>query len=195
MKHSAMKKLSIVLAVVIISFECSAALTLTIDSYSVSRNAGDPALALDRFSYILPANSAYSFELEKGESKTISFFSVGTSENYVNNEGGIDDTTHRPISISLNMSQSSENFSLNNTGVSYGIVSTDRGYISWNVPVEVNFGYNNMGILRLDMHDNSFGCPGSCTISGTITLVEVPEVTTLSLLALGALPLLRKRKP
>jgi hypothetical protein len=191
MKHSAMKKLCIVLTVVIISFECSAALEFTIDNYSLSHYPGTlEGLSLGRTSYLLPHNTAYSFELEKGESITIPLFTIGTDENSVQT----DDTYHQPISTHFNITQSGTQFSATVTGESYAIMSTDNGVISWSDPVDVSFGLNGLGKLRFDLNNITFPTPGEGTINGTITLMEVPEPTSISLLAFGTLTILKRRK-
>ena len=190
MKNSIMKKLCIVLTVVIISFECNAALTFTIDSYSLSHYLGTlEGLSLGRTSYLLQPDTAYSFELEKGESTTIPLFTIGTDENSVQT----DDTYHQPISTEFNITQAGTQFTATVAGESYAIMSTDNGVISWSDPVDVSFGLSGLGKLRFDFNNITFPTPGEGTINGTITLMEIPEPMTIALFGFSGLLLRRKR--
>lgn len=178
-----------------------AAVTFSLDDYTVAVNSADPGLVIEQQKLL---DTAWVFDLEEGQSKTVDLFKIWTDEESVN-QG--EDTVPKGISVAFSFSSPPPPFSGSSTGSTFGVYdgnwwfNSQSGYVEWNNPLELKLGYLEDGLLRITLSDETFNWglyglwEGECfgaTVEATFTLVAEPTPIPepASMLVWGSLGLL-----
>ncbi len=172
---------------------------------SVSANSSDPGLVINTSVLGSFANSA--FQLDDGQSRTLNFFNIWTTEGAVNS----DDRAPQAISATINFSNPITSGTVNGStvGSTFGIAGFyQEGRVSWNGPTTITLADRT---FRISLSDEDFnegifwglGNHGA-RVQATVRQItssrtgggsSVPDSgTTLSLLGLGLIGLFAARK-
>ncbi len=174
------------------------ALSYTIgNGSSVSLNSSDPGLVVH--SSMVPGLAGSTFVLNDGQSTTLSFFRIWTSESAVN----ADDRVAKSIIATLDFLVPDESAIISGTtrGATQFLGLFQAGVLTWTGPALVTAADRVFSVALSDAVFNQgvlwgLGCKGA-TVEATITQVSstVPDsATTLSLLGLALLGLVAMRR-
>jgi hypothetical protein len=174
-------------------------------AYSYTFNLGDdshfegPALTdagLEMYFFMNPWLDSYSFTLNSGESKTFKFAALGTDEGWINP----DDLVPQAITAYIEFDDPDLMAAIGGSSVGFsGYLEFNQGWkVTWNDPVEINFGDGNW--MSLDLENASFcaglwrGPDGKDCIDLTVTYTHVPVPAAVWLLGSGLVGLAGLRR-
>ncbi len=169
------------------------AATITLASYTVSKNTVDPGLVVSTTNLLAPG---YTFNLPSvGSTHLANLFNIATTEGSIES----DDTVDKPISVAMNFSAPpgtvggpvggfSDGFI--QVFTSCGLLAGGCGRVNWTAPSIFNFG--TTGQFKVDLANVQFGTPGNANVLATFTLLSedvapVPEPASMILLGTGLL--------
>ena len=174
---------------------------IIVGTYSVDANNVDPGLVIQTHDL---APSPFTWDLSAGETISFDLLDIWTNEKQVN----WDDEVAHPVTVSFAFTAPPPPFGgavegeTEGASMLYGILQW--GSVTWNGPLNLNFGVNGDGALSISLSNEwfNFGFFGltegegyGATVVADVTLISepdtyvVPQPATLSLMGMGLLGL------